>query len=216
MDEQKDLRAGEEPTACTGLGEDRDPVAGPAPVTFYNAVPVGYLVLDDKGLILEANPASTRMLDRACGDLIGQPLNRFVVAEDREPFATFWQRLVAGSRTGRVEVRLVSKDGSRFVARIEGHRFGDGGASDRQNGQQPYGLTITDVSEWVQAERELQQAHDFIAAVLNTAGALIIVVDSQGRIVRFNRACEDISGYRFDQVKGQPVWEIFGHSAARS
>ena len=44
---------------------------------------------------------------------------------------------------------------------------------------------------------ELRKERDFISAVLSTAGALVVVLDRQGRIVRFNRACEKLTGYFF-------------------
>ncbi len=50
---------------------------------------------------------------------------------------------------------------------------------------------------------------DLLSAMFNTAGALIVVLDREGRIVRFNRACEEITRYTFDEVRGRMVWDIF-------
>ncbi|NIS38577.1 PAS domain S-box protein, partial [Candidatus Saccharibacteria bacterium] len=47
-----------------------------------------------------------------------------------------------------------------------------------------------------------------VNAVLDTAGALVTVLDTEARIVRFNRACERISGYSFEEVKGRPFWDF--------
>jgi two-component system, OmpR family, sensor histidine kinase VicK len=48
---------------------------------------------------------------------------------------------------------------------------------------------------------------NFVSAVLDTVGALIVVLDTAGRIVRFNRACEIVSGYKFDDIVGGYIWE---------
>jgi two-component system, OmpR family, sensor histidine kinase VicK len=48
---------------------------------------------------------------------------------------------------------------------------------------------------------------NFVSAVLDTVGALIVVLDTAGRIVRFNRACEIISGYWFDDIVGGYIWD---------
>jgi PAS domain S-box-containing protein len=53
------------------------------------------------------------------------------------------------------------------------------------------------------------EERDFISAVLDTAGALVVVLDHQGRIVRFNRACERTTGYAFEEVRGRPLWDLF-------
>lgn len=56
---------------------------------------------------------------------------------------------------------------------------------------------------------ELRQERNFISAVLDTAGALVAVIDPKGRIVRFNRACEQLSGYTFAEVQGKHFWDLF-------
>lgn len=53
-----------------------------------------------------------------------------------------------------------------------------------------------------------ESEHDLMAAILDTAGALIVVLDSVGRIVSFNRACEQTTGYTFDEVRGRPFWDF--------
>jgi PAS domain S-box-containing protein len=55
---------------------------------------------------------------------------------------------------------------------------------------------------------ELHQERNFVSAVLETASALIVVLDRQGRIVRFNRTCEQLTGYTFEEVCGKQVWDL--------
>ncbi|NIV95191.1 PAS domain S-box protein, partial [candidate division KSB1 bacterium] len=50
---------------------------------------------------------------------------------------------------------------------------------------------------------------DFTTAVLDTSGALVLVLDAEGRIVTFNRACERLTGYLAEEVKGQYMWDQF-------
>jgi two-component system sensor histidine kinase VicK len=47
----------------------------------------------------------------------------------------------------------------------------------------------------------------FVSAVLDTVGALVVVFDTAGRIVRFNRACETASGYDFPTLVGRYAWD---------
>ncbi len=53
------------------------------------------------------------------------------------------------------------------------------------------------------SEQALTVERNFVAAVLNTISALVLVFDTAGRIVRFNRACETISGYSFADLAGR-------------
>src|SRR5204863_7833305 len=47
-------------------------------------------------------------------------------------------------------------------------------------------------------------AEGLTAAVLDTMAGLVLVVDREARVVRFNRACEELTGYRFAEVAGRP------------
>ena len=71
-----------------------------------------------------------------------------------------------------------------------------------------YNGFLLDVTDSVQAAQALQAERDFANAVMDTVGALVVVLDKQGRIIRFNRACETITGYTFEEVKGRCVWDF--------
>ncbi|MEW5859730.1 MAG: PAS domain S-box protein [Cyanobacteriota bacterium] len=59
------------------------------------------------------------------------------------------------------------------------------------------------------AEEVLQDERNFVAAVLDTAATLVVVLDTQGRIVVFNQACQQTTAYSADEVKGRPFWDLF-------
>lgn len=69
-------------------------------------------------------------------------------------------------------------------------------------------LQLVDVSERIRSEEKLRVEQDFSSAVLAAANALIVVLDSQGRIQRFNRACEKVTGYSFPDVENKHVWDF--------
>ena len=70
-------------------------------------------------------------------------------------------------------------------------------------------LGITrDVTGQKNAEEVLKKERDFTNAVLDTVGAIVLVLDRTGRIVRFNRTCEEVSGYGADEVLGKFVWDL--------
>jgi PAS domain S-box-containing protein len=60
-----------------------------------------------------------------------------------------------------------------------------------------------------QVEEALKHERQFVSTVLDTVGALVVVLDHQGRIVRFNPACEQATGYAADEVIGRFVWDLF-------
>lgn len=57
-------------------------------------------------------------------------------------------------------------------------------------------------------EADLRWERNFVDAVLDAAGALILVLDSEGRILRFNRACEQVTGYHFSEIHSETLWKL--------
>src|SRR3954471_21654678 len=55
------------------------------------------------------------------------------------------------------------------------------------------------------AERSVD--HEVGAALVDTAQTLVCVLDAQGRIVRFNRACERVTGWSSNEVVGRDARE---------
>jgi two-component system sensor kinase FixL len=53
-------------------------------------------------------------------------------------------------------------------------------------------------------ERELRLS----AEILDTLAALVVVLDAEGRIVRFNRACQELSGYALAEAVGRRVLDL--------
>ncbi|MDD3296778.1 MAG: ATP-binding protein [Candidatus Omnitrophica bacterium] len=57
-------------------------------------------------------------------------------------------------------------------------------------------------------DNELDKKYGFSNDVLDTLGVLVVACDLRGRIVRFNKAAEDLSGYSLRQASGQYIWKL--------
>ncbi len=70
--------------------------------------------------------------------------------------------------------------------------------------------------ERLRAEREIERQRVFADSLLDMVASLVIVVDPQGRIVRFNRACEQTSGWTEAELRGRAFWEALRPAEARA
>jgi PAS domain S-box-containing protein len=66
-----------------------------------------------------------------------------------------------------------------------------------------------DITELKQVQEALQEERNVVSAIFDTVGALIVVLDREGRIVRFNRACEQMTGYSVAESRGKCIWDLF-------
>ena len=54
---------------------------------------------------------------------------------------------------------------------------------------------------------ELRDEKTFISTVFDITGALVIMYDTEGKIVRHNQACEDITQFSFSENLHIPIWD---------
>jgi PAS domain S-box-containing protein len=66
-----------------------------------------------------------------------------------------------------------------------------------------------DITERKLAEEELKKERDFSQNLINTAQTIVLVLDTDGRIVSFNPYMEELSGYRLEEVKGKDWFTTF-------
>lgn len=67
-------------------------------------------------------------------------------------------------------------------------------------------LTAQLEQQLAEHDAQLQHERNFIDAILNTVGALILVIDTDERVVRFNTACNITTGYDFAEFQGSTAW----------
>lgn len=93
-----------------------------------------------------------------------------------------------------------------FFSQIEAERlqaFADQAAIALHNARQ-YDQVRAEVADRI---RLLKKERNFFSAIFDTAEALVLICNARGRIIRFNRACERTSGYKFNEVKGRYLWD---------
>jgi PAS domain S-box-containing protein len=102
----------------------------------------------------------------------------------------------------QLEVHALAIGGGNFRQQVEVPKVTELASLARafnamSDGIQQHELTVE------QATRALREERDFSRTVLDTAGALVLVIDPEGRIITFNKTCETITGYTFAEVRGK-------------
>ena len=80
----------------------------------YELAPVGYCTLSENGLILEANLSISIMLGVPKGELLGQPISRFICKEDQDIYYRYRIQFLIKEMPQKLELRMVKKDDTVF------------------------------------------------------------------------------------------------------
>ena len=203
------------------LAESRDKYAD-----LYDFAPVGYLTLDERGLIVEANLTAATMLGMERGRLLGLSFPLFLEEADRPVFRQLLAKILQQQQQQQQFLFKSGKGpGRAMLLDILWMR-------DAQ-GQERLRLAMTDVSELkhvqeelrrhqedleelvtertaelLQANEQLRQANEELEALFQAAPLAIGVFDDQGRLVTANPANERVFGWPLSEVEGQMIPSI--------
>jgi PAS domain S-box-containing protein len=124
--------------------------------------------------------------------------------DDKQRWSTEAAEMFLTGNPLRSAYRVVSRDGRVIWFHCEAKMI-------RKDDGEPWfihgvGFDITDLK---QTEQALQEERNVVSAILDTVGALVVVLDRGGRIIRFNRAGEQATGYSLVEVAGQKLWDLF-------
>jgi PAS domain S-box-containing protein len=124
--------------------------------------------------------------------------------EDKQRWSTEAAEMFLTGNPLRSAYRVLSRDGRVIWFHCEAKMI------RKANGEPWFihgvGFDITDLKL---TESALQEERNVVSAILQTVGALVLVLDPEGRIIRFNRACEQMTGYVFAEVHGKFIWDLF-------
>jgi PAS domain S-box-containing protein len=133
-----------------------------------------------------------------------ETIERMIHPADLAEYRTVLGRTLQEAAPFNFEYRIVRPDGTvRHVQSVGEPTLDAQGRATKLVG------TLLDITERKRAEEALRREHAFTSAILDTSAALVVVLDRNGCIVRFNRACEQTTGYAAAEVRGKPFDELF-------
>ncbi|MDF1577454.1 MAG: PAS domain S-box protein [Desulfobulbales bacterium] len=164
----------------------------------------GIVLLEkSQGHIVHANQAVEKLLGYTEADYLGKKLQDIGVPLDMSDFPSIMADLDRCGILNYENVMVKSRDGQDVAADIY--------MVDRAKLAQ---CNIRDVSERKRAEKILEEERKFIANALNTLSDIFFVVDPEGKIIRWNKTMNAVTGYSDQGIVVLQVGDCFANSDA--
>jgi PAS domain S-box-containing protein len=153
----------------------------------YHHAPVGYVVLNRAGIIVQDNATFAGMVGHDYRQLQGKPFADFLVPEDQPIFRARLKAFFKHPDDKHIAVRLGTAGKTSLnvdLAAAEQHHT----LQPQQPQDNELLVTVTDITARVKAEEALQRSHKFILDVIDSLSAHICVLDGNGEIIAVNKA----------------------------
>lgn len=165
----------------------------------YDFAPVGYLSLDEAGVVLESNLTGAVLLGVERARLINRPLPPLVAPPSRPDFFAFLQRVFAGTGRQVGEVRLIREDGTSFWGELNGTASLAPGEPRKW-----CRVAISDIT----VLKQVEEVQGRMAAIVQSSDDAIISMDLNGDITSWNPGAESIFGFTAAEMEGSSMLRL--------
>ena len=169
--------------------------------TLYDNVPVGIYRSTSSGKLVSANPVTVHMFgyDNEEDLLANRDKDLFEDPGDRE---IAFGRLSADGKIADFEARFQRKDGTLFWGSISARLI-----MDKDGESAFFDGIIQDITDRKQSQEAIRNSERRLADIINFLPDATFVIDTDGKVVAWNRAIEELSGVRAEDMVGKGDYE---------
>jgi PAS domain S-box-containing protein len=168
------------------------------------ASPVGVFATDADGIPTFWNDRLQQITGRSFEEIERNGWAQAVHPDDRDWVSQQWASVTREQADYYAEQRYLDPQGRMVWAAVQAvpMRAPDG---------RPVGYvgTVADITEQKRIEEALREERDLAESLIETAQAIVLVLDPEGTIVRFNPFMSELSGYSLAELKGKNWFETF-------
>ncbi|MBU1154496.1 MAG: PAS domain S-box protein [Proteobacteria bacterium] len=171
----------------------------------YDLAPVGYLNLDQNGLITRVNLTAAAMLGKPRHELIKRGLSRFIDQKHHARFAAFRKRALEEGSDQHCELAMIRADAEPFHALLT--VIPDNDAGGRLQGLR---AVIVDITERKNSEAALAESEEKFRLAFENASVGVCLVSLDGHLLKANQRLCNFFGCSEQELIGRSV-DQFSH-----
>ena len=172
-------------------------------IDLYDFAPVGYCLVSEEGLILDANLTAANLLGVARGELVQQSMCRFILKEDQDIYYLIRKQLFEKGEPQVCDIRLVRNAETSFWAHLETTIARD------DTGRTVSRLVLSDISDRKRIEKAFNEIHRQNQEILESITDACIAISDDMVVSYINSAAERMFGRKRSDVIGRKLFDVF-------
>ncbi len=150
----------------------------------FDQAPVGYISVDDKGIIEKTNQAFCDLIGFDFSNLLYRPLSQFITKKDQDRFIREFRHARDYSGSVKMAIRMLKSNKKGVDTELAVRVMGN--ASGQADRDEPILIVIIDTEEKVKAQKELEKNQERLKQIIEDIPAMICRFDSDGVITYAN------------------------------
>jgi PAS domain S-box-containing protein len=178
--------------------------ADQAGMDIVDELPVAYVEMNEKGMIVRANRLSHSLHPSHTGDLIGKHAWELMpVGEQKLSHAAFFQAMASPHPLPKARRHIYTTSEEYRVYEL--HRSIIRNAEGRATGMR---VVSVDVTESHRAEEEAQRERAWLENMLGSFPEAVIVIDALGFLRNVNTAAEGLFAAKAEELVGEAIEDV--------
>ncbi len=156
----------------------------------FDTIGDGVTLLNREGLVVRCNTAAAKIFQKPFPDVIGTNCHEFFHGKKEDPNCVIANTIKSAKRTTKVFMKgdrwyLLSADPILIEGKVTGIVY-----------------TMSDITKQKNIEHKLKEYTEYVESIVETAQAVIVVLDRELKIKIINKFAEDLLGYNREEVIG--------------
>jgi PAS domain S-box-containing protein len=162
------------------------------------------VITDPAGIIQYANKAFLSFTGYTFEEVKHKPMSIIKSgSHDKAFYRNFWQTILA-KKTYVAIFQNRKKNGENYFIKETVIPM-----INKEGGIRGFFSSSKDITSEVLLQRQLEIDNAFTKNVLQTIRSLVVGIDPSGKIILFNKMCEELTGYCFGKIKGRHFSVLF-------
>jgi len=171
----------------------------------FDLSPEGIAIIDKNGYFLDANTKICEWFDYNYDELIENNIFnlKFIIKGNKISIKNLFLQDIKDEEVISQEIGYIKKDGKIVFGMINISPI-----IISKNEISGFIIMISDITDIKKAEEEINRLSQFHENIIDNANIWLSVIDPQSRIIIWNKAAEELSGYSREEVIGHnKIWD---------
>ena len=169
----------------------------------FDFAPIGYLVLDEKGVIENINLTACTMMETERSLIKGKPFSAYMSGRESGKLFLKLREAYESEVLKPFDLQIKRNAKSTFIALVHGT------VTRNETGEALYRISMQDITEIREAEilqqqhKDLQSEKEKIQRYLNLAPVIFLLLDNEYKVEMINQKGCDLLGYEKQMLQGE-------------